>query len=133
MKKNIRDWDDEEAVEDYLVKLLRKEAFDQRGLIYGMGHAVYSISDPRATIFKKFVEQLAREKGRDKDFRLYSMVEELAPKIIARERHIYKGVSANVDFTAVLYTACLIFRWSFILQCLRLPGLPGGAHIGWKN
>lgn len=98
MKKNIKDWDDEDAVEDYLVKLLKKEAFDKRGLIYGMGHAVYSISDPRATIFKKFVEQLAREKGRDKDFRLYSMVEELAPKIIARERHIYKGVSANVDF-----------------------------------
>ena len=67
-------------------------------MIYGMGHAVYSISDPRAEIFKRFVQQLAHEKGRDKDFALYSMVEQLAPKIIGEERHIYKGVSANVDF-----------------------------------
>ena len=98
MKENISDTKDEEAVADYLRKLLHKEAFDQRGLIYGMGHAVYSISDPRARIFKKFVEQLAQEKHREDDFRLYAMVEELAPKIIADERHIYKGVSANVDF-----------------------------------
>ena len=63
-----------------------------------MGHAVYSISDPRARIFKSFVEQLAKEKHREKDYRLYAMVEELAPKIIGEERHIYKGVSANVDF-----------------------------------
>ena len=75
-----------------------KEAFDKKGLIYGMGHAVYSISDPRAEIFKGFVQKLAHEKGKDKDFALYSMVEQLAPKIIGEERHIYKGVSANVDF-----------------------------------
>ena len=82
----------------YLRALLHKEAFDKKGLIYGMGHAVYSISDPRAEIFKGFVRKLAHEKGKDKDFALYSMVEQLAPKIIGEERHIYKGVSANVDF-----------------------------------
>ena len=98
MKKNVSDTTDEQAVSDYLVKLLRREAFDQKGLIYGMGHAVYSISDPRAQVFKSFVGQLAHEKGRDADFALYTMVEEVAPRVIAQERHIYKGVSANVDF-----------------------------------
>ncbi len=98
MKKNISDWTDEAAVADYLVKLLRKEAFDKTGLIYGMGHAVYSISDPRANIFKGFVEKLSAEKGREDEFKLYSMVERLAPEVIAKERRIYKGVSANVDF-----------------------------------
>lgn len=98
MKKNMSDTTDEQAVADYLVKLLRREAFDQKGLIYGMGHAVYSISDPRAQVFKSFVGQLAHEKGRDADFALYTMVEEMAPEVIAQERHIYKGVSANVDF-----------------------------------
>lgn len=98
MKRNVSDLTDEEAVTDYLRRLLHKEAFDRRGLIYGMGHAVYSISDPRADLFKKFVEKLAHEKGREKDYALYSMVERLAPKIIGEERHIYKGVSANVDF-----------------------------------
>lgn len=98
MKKQVHNWDDEEEVGSYLRKLLHKEAFDKRGLIYGMGHAVYSISDPRANIFKGFVEKLAKEKGREKDYRLYALVERLAPQIIAEERHIYKGVSANVDF-----------------------------------
>ena len=98
MRKEVKDWTDEEEVGNYLRRLLHREAFDKKGLIYGMGHAVYSISDPRAEIFKRFVQQLAHEKGRDKDFALYSMVEQLAPKIIGEERHIYKGVSANVDF-----------------------------------
>lgn len=98
MKQNIGDSLKEEEVEEYLVKLLHKEAFDKKGLIYGMGHAVYSISDPRAKIFKQYVEELAQEKGREEDYRLYTMVERLAPEVIARERKIYKGVSANVDF-----------------------------------
>lgn len=98
MRQNVKDWSDEEEVGNYLRKLLHREAFDKRGLIYGMGHAVYSISDPRAEIFKKFVKKLAYEKGRQKDFELYNMVERLAPQIIGEERHIYKGVSANVDF-----------------------------------
>ncbi|MBR2561792.1 MAG: citrate/2-methylcitrate synthase [Eubacterium sp.] len=98
LKKQVKDTEDEEAVADYLLKLLNKEAFDRQGLIYGMGHAVYSVSDPRALIFKEFVEKLAVEKGREKDYKLYTMVEQLAKKIIAEQRHIYKGVSANVDF-----------------------------------
>ena len=98
MKKNLTDWSDEEQIERYLTALLHKEAFDKAGLIYGMGHAVYSLSDPRATIFRTFVEQLSVEKGCEKEFALYSAVERLAPKIIARERKIYKGVSPNVDF-----------------------------------
>ena len=89
---------DENEVRNYLIKLLHGEAFDNAGLIYGMGHAVYSISDPRARIFKGFVEKLSEEKGRMDEFRLYSMVERLAPEVIAQERRIYKGVSANVDF-----------------------------------
>ena len=110
MKKHVHDWKDEEEVSAYLRKLLHKEAFDKRGLIYGMGHAVYSISDPRARIFKQFVKQLADEKGRQKDYRLYEMVERLAPVIIAEERHIYKGVSANVDFYS-----------GFVYSMLELP------------
>lgn len=98
MKNVISDWEDEEEVSNYLLKLLRKKAFDRSGLIYGMGHAIYSISDPRANILKSFVEQLSTEKGRTKEFKLYSMVERLAPKIIAKERKMFKGVSANVDF-----------------------------------
>ncbi len=98
MKKNIADWTDEKQVAEYLRNLLNKKAFDNAGLIYGMGHAVYSLSDPRANIFKGFVERLSKEKGLDKEFELYSLVEKMAPEIIAEERKMYKGVSANVDF-----------------------------------
>lgn len=98
MKKHIKDFSDEDEIRVYLRKLLHKEAFDKRGLIYGMGHAVYSVSDPRAQVLKGFVEKLAKEKGRMKDYQLYANVEHLAPEVIAQERRIYKGVSANVDF-----------------------------------
>ena len=98
LRKHVKDVKDEDEVKAYLLKLLNREAFDKKGLIYGMGHAVYSISDPRALIFKSFVEKLAKEKGRDDDFALYSSVEKLATQAIAEERKIYKGVSANVDF-----------------------------------
>ena len=98
LREQVTDVKDEDAVRDYLKKLLHKEAFDKKGLIYGMGHAVYSKSDPRAEVLKSFVEKLSTEKGRHDDFNLYSMVERLAPEVIADERRIYKGVSANVDF-----------------------------------
>ncbi len=98
MKKTIKDWRDEEEVSNYLSDLLNKKAFDKAGLIYGMGHAVYSISDPRANAFKRFVKSLSEEKGLMMEFALYEMVERLAPEIIGRERKMYKGVSANVDF-----------------------------------
>lgn len=98
MKMNVADWEDDEAVTDYLTKLLHKEAFDKAGLIYGVGHAVYSLSDPRARVFKSFVKDLAVEKGREKEYALYDKVERIAPLVIAKERQIYKGISANVDF-----------------------------------
>ncbi|MEE1518206.1 MAG: citrate/2-methylcitrate synthase [Lachnospiraceae bacterium] len=98
MKVNIKNWEDEDEVKDYLNKLLNKEAFDKSGLIYGMGHAVYSLSDPRAKILKRFVESLSVEKGMHKEFALYSAVERLAPEVISAKRKMYKGVSANVDF-----------------------------------
>lgn len=98
MKENIKDWEDEAEVGAYLSDVLNKKAFDRSGLIYGMGHAVYSISDPRANVFKQYVKSLSEEKGMQKEFRLYEMVERLAPEIIAKERKMYKGVSANVDF-----------------------------------
>lgn len=98
MKKTVKDWNDEEEISRYLTALLNKQAFDKAGLIYGMGHAVYSLSDPRAKIMSKFVQRLSEEKGRKEEYQLYSAVERLAPEIIAKERKIYKGVSANVDF-----------------------------------
>ncbi len=110
MKQKISNWSDEGEVADYLLKLLHKDAFDHAGLIYGVGHAVYSKSDPRAVIFKSFVEKLSEEKGLHDEFALYSLVERLAPEIIARERPIYKGVSVNVDFYS-----------GFVYDMLNLP------------
>lgn len=110
IKKNVKHWDDEAELSDYLKKLLHKEAFDRSGLIYGMGHAVYSISDPRAKIMSRFVEALSKEKGRTDEYRLYENVERLAVKLITEERKIYKGVSANVDFYS-----------GFIYSMLDLP------------
>lgn len=98
MKEKVHDWKDEEEICSYLTALLHKEAFDKAGLIYGMGHAVYSISDPRANVLKSYVEKLAKEKGRNEEYNLYSKVERLAAEVIAKERQIYKGVSANIDF-----------------------------------
>ncbi len=98
MKKNIKDWSDEGQVADYLRKILHGEAFDKAGLIYGVGHAIYSKSDPRAEVLKGFVDKLAMEKGMHKEYELYSAVEKLAPEIIASERKMYKGVCINVDF-----------------------------------
>ena len=110
MKQTVKDWTDEEEVKNYLVSLLRKQGFDKTGLIYGMGHAVYSLSDPRAKLLGQFVKGLSEEKGRQKEYALYSMVERLAPEVISKERRIYKGVSANVDFYS-----------GFIYSMLDLP------------
>lgn len=111
LMENVKDWEDEEEVAAYLRALLNKQAFDKAGLIYGMGHAVYSISDPRANLLRQYVDDLSREKGLDKEFKLYSMVERLAPDIIAQERKMYKGVSANIDFYS-----------GFVYRMLDLPG-----------
>ncbi|MDF2613609.1 MAG: citrate/2-methylcitrate synthase [Clostridia bacterium] len=98
MKQVVKDWTNDEEIENYLMKLLNKEAFDKAGLIYGIGHAVYSVSDPRAIILKQYAAQLAREKGIEAEYNFYTKVEELAPKVIGDVRKMYKGVSANVDF-----------------------------------
>ena len=98
IRTHVPDYSDKEALGAYLEKIVNKEAFDRKGLIYGMGHAIYSLSDPRERIFKGYVERLAVEKGREKDMELYRNVEELAPQVITRNRKIYKGVSPNVDF-----------------------------------
>ena len=98
IKEHVKDWNDEEELTQYLDNILHKKAFDKTGLIYGMGHAVYSLSDPRANVFKGFVEKLSVEKKRHDEYKLYSDVERIAARLIADERKIYKGVSANVDF-----------------------------------
>ena len=98
IKRNVSDWDDDDEILKYLERILHKDAFDRSGVIYGMGHAVYSISDPRAQIFKRYVRDLSAEKGRSKEFEFYERVEKLSAELIAAERRIYKGVSANIDF-----------------------------------
>ena len=107
MKEKVKDWTDEDEVRGYLTRLVRKEEFDKCGLIYGMGHAVYSISDPRAKVFKKCVKKLSVEKNNEAEYALYDMVERLAPEVIGKERKIYKGVSANVDFYSGLVYSML--------------------------
>ncbi len=110
IKRNVKNWSDDDEVASYLTKILDKEAYDKSGLIYGIGHAVYSVSDPRARVFRGFVEQLAKEKGKQKEFDLYSRIERLAPQVIAQKRKMYKGVSANVDFYS-----------GFVYKMLGLP------------
>jgi len=127
IKKHVKDVNDEEKIRDYLAKMLNKEVFDKSGLIYGMGHAVYSISDPRAVIFKGFVERLALEKGRKEDFKLYSMIERLAPAVIGAKRNIYKGVSANVDF----YSGFVYSMLDIPLE-LYTPIFAMARIVGWS-
>jgi citrate synthase len=127
MKENVGDWKDEEEVKSYLRTLLHKKAFDRSGLIYGMGHAVYSQSDPRAKVFKQFVEKLSAEKGKSDEFQLYSMVERLAPEVIAEERRIYKGVCANVDF----YSG-FVYRMLGIPDELFTPLFAVSRIAGWS-
>lgn len=127
MKENVGDWTNEEEVKSYLRKLLHKEAFDCSGLIYGMGHAVYSQSDPRAKVFKQFVKKLSAEKGREDEFRLYELVERLAPEVIAEERRIYKGVCANVDF----YSG-FVYRMLGIPDELFTPLFATSRIAGWS-
>ena len=125
LKRNVSDVTDEDEVRDYLKKLLHKEAFDRNGLIYGMGHAVYSISDPREKIFRSFVEKLADEKGYSSEFNLYSMIEKLGPEVIAEERQMYKGVCCNVDFySGFVYKMLGLPEELFtpIFACARIAG-----------
>ncbi|MEG2117872.1 MAG: citrate/2-methylcitrate synthase, partial [Clostridia bacterium] len=124
---NVKDTTDRDEVAAYLKKVLAKKAFDKSGLIYGMGHAVYSISDPRAIILKNFVQKLSAEKNHMDDFNLFSMVETLAPEVISKERTIYKGVSANVDF----YSG-YVYNLLGIPQELYTPIFAVGRIVGWS-
>ena len=98
IKENITDWNDKDQLRAYLTKILDKEAFDKTGLIYGMGHAIYTVSDPRARVFKGFVKSLSEEKGRQAEYMLYNNVAEIAAELIMERSRSKKNVSANVDF-----------------------------------
>ncbi len=127
IKSNVADLKDEEEVKKYLSKILNREVFDRRGLIYGMGHAIYSVSDPREIVFRGFVEKLATEKDRKDDFELYSLIERLAPEVIAEERRIYKGVSANVD-----YYSGFVYSMLDIPLELYTPIFAMARIVGWS-
>jgi citrate synthase len=127
MKEKVKDWTDDEEISAYLLKVLNREAFDRSGKIYGIGHAVYSISDPRAVILKEHAARLAREKGLEDEFMLCAKVEELAPKVIGQTRKMYKGVSANVDF----YSG-LVYRMLDIPPELYTPLFAVARVVGWS-
>jgi citrate synthase len=127
MKKCVRHWNDEDEVRAYLAALLEKNAFDKSGLIYGMGHAVYSVSDPRAQIFKQYVRSLSEEKGMGEEYALYALVERLAPEVIAEKRRIYKGVSANIDF----YSG-FVYSMLGLPQELYTPIFANARIVGWS-
>ncbi len=127
MKQQLKDWTNEREIEDYLSKILNKKAFDRSGLIYGIGHAVYSISDPRAIILKEYAACLAKEKGLEDEYKLYTKVENLAPEVIANVRKMYKGVSANVDF----YSG-FVYRMLNIPPELFTPIFAISRIVGWS-
>ncbi|MFQ9547065.1 MAG: citrate synthase [Lachnospiraceae bacterium] len=127
LKKHVKDTSDVDEIVFYLSQLLNKEAFDKKGLIYGMGHAVYSVSDPRAQIFKGFVKDLAEEKGLMDDYQLYSNVEQLAVDLISKRRTIYKGVCANVDF----YSG-FVYSMLGIPEELFTPLFAMARIVGWS-
>ena len=127
IRKHVKDWEDRDEVRAYLGRMLDGEVFDKKGLIYGMGHAVYSLSDPRERIFKSYVEELAVEKGQGKQMTLYNLIEELAPELIAEKRHIFKGVSPNVDF----YSG-FVYEMLGIPQELYTPLFAIARIVGWS-
>ncbi len=129
IKANVSDWYDDDEIEAYLTKIVNRKAFDKTGLIYGMGHAVYSLSDPRAEILKKYTLQLAEKKGRDTEAHLYKTVERLAPKVIAEHRKIYKGVSPNIDFYSGFAYSMLNIPEEFITPLFAIARIAGwSAH-----
>lgn len=128
IRNHVSDYENKEEVRAYIEKIVDKQAFDQKGLIYGMGHAVYSVSDPRERIFKKYVVKLAEEKGRQKDLALYQNIEELAPEVIAQKRKIYKGVSPNVDF----YSG-FVYEMLGIPQELYTAMFAIARVVGWSS
>ena len=125
IKENIKDWTDEAEIEEYLTKILDKKVFDKSGLIYGMGHAVYTLSDPREVILKEYARSLAIEKGRMDEFALYDRVERIAGRLIMAKHKTHKNVCANVDFySGFVYTMLGIPEELFtpIFAIARMPG-----------
>jgi citrate synthase len=127
IRQHVPDYNDKATLRDYLADIVDKKAFDRRGLIYGMGHAIYAISDPRARAFKKFVEKLAVDKHMERELQLYKNIEELAPEVIAEKRRIYKGVSANVDF----YSG-FVYSMLGIPMELYTPLFAVARIVGWS-
>ncbi|MCD5002180.1 citrate/2-methylcitrate synthase [Enterococcus saccharolyticus] len=129
LKATVKDYSDEEAVREYLVNILDKNAFDKKGLIYGMGHAIYSDNDPRAAIFKRYVSKLAEEKGEEAqaEFDLYRLVERVAPEVIMEKRKMYKGVSANIDFFSGF-----VYNMLGLPQELYTPIFAIARIVGWS-
>lgn len=127
IRSHVKHWDDEDEVRAYLRKMMDGEVFDHKGLIYGMGHAVYSLSDPRERIFRGYVEKLSVAKKRDKEMNLYNTIEKVAPEIIAEKRHIFKGVSPNVDF----YSG-FVYEMLGIPMELYTPLFAIARIVGWS-
>lgn len=127
IRKNVKNWEDRDEVKAYLAKMLDGQVFDKKGLIYGMGHAVYSLSDPRERIFRSYVEELAVAKNQERQMNLYNMVEEVAPELIAEKRHIFKGVSPNVDF----YSG-FVYEMLDIPMELYTPLFAIARIVGWS-
>ena len=127
IKANVSDWYDDDEIKDYLTKIVNKEVFDKTGLIYGMGHAVYSLSDPRAVILKKYTMQLAEHKGRESEAHLYKAVEKLAPIVIGEHRKIYKGICTNIDFYSGFAYDMLNIPQEFITPLFAI-----GRIAGWS-
>ena len=127
LKQAVRDWNDEDEIRRYIERIVDKEAFDKAGLVYGIGHAVYSLSDPRARILKRWTEKLAREKGFEREFKLYAAVERIAPEVIKSKRKMYKGVSANIDF----YSG-LMYRMLNLPEELFTPLFAAARLAGWS-
>ena len=129
IKKNVKDWSNEDEITEYLLKILRKEAFDKSGLIYGIGHAVYTKSDPRAEILRKYTVQLAEEKNRMEEFELYEKVARIAPELMKEERKMYKPVCANIDFYSGFVYNMLGIPDEFITPLFAIGRVPGwSAH-----
>ena len=127
IRKHVNDFEDEDEISDYIRKIVRKEAYDRKGLVYGMGHAIYSLSDPREQVLKRFVEALAKAKGRTEDLALYTNIEKIAPRVIAEERKIYKGVCPNVDF----YSG-FVYEMLGIPRELFTPLFAVARIVGWS-
>ena len=125
IKENIKDWNDEAEIEEYLQKILGKQAFDRAGLIYGMGHAVYTLSDPREQVLKKFARDLAEEKGMMNEFALYDRVENIAGRLIKEQRRLFKNVCANVDFYSGFVYSMLGIPQELFTPLFAIARIPG--------